>query len=68
MISCACLLDPKKTPMCWFGCSEMGVFVNRFTIYFSQFVNFEHIFSLCRFVRFGNGCCMEHVQGFEGSI
>jgi hypothetical protein len=53
MNSHASLFDPKKYSCvwCWFGHSEMGVFVTRFIIFFWQFVKFEPIFSLCRFVR-----------------
>ncbi len=48
--------------------SKMGVFVNGFTNCFLLFANFEHILSLCSFAGFGNGCCMEHVQRFEGLV
>jgi hypothetical protein len=46
MNSYGCLLDP-----CWFGCSEMGVFLMDLQTFFLQFANFEHIFLLCIFVK-----------------
>jgi hypothetical protein len=54
MNSCACLLDPKKIPMCvvlvWlFG---DGCFCKQFYKFFlSQFAKFEPIFLFCKFVK-----------------
>jgi len=45
----------------------MGVFVNQFIIIFLQFA-FESIFHFANLLGFGNGCCMEHLQGFEGLV
>jgi hypothetical protein len=70
MNSCACLLDPKKYSCvwCWFGCSKMGVFVNGFTIFFSNLSTFSTFFCFANLSRNGNGYDMEHLQGFEGLV
>ncbi len=64
MNSCGCLLDP-----CWFGRSKMGVFFNGFTnLFFCNLPTLRTFFCFAVLLRFGNGCCTEHVQGFEGFV
>jgi hypothetical protein len=53
MNSCACLLDPKYIFMCvvlvwWFG---DGCFCEWIYNFFFVICNFEHIFSVCKFVK-----------------
>jgi len=41
--------------------------VNGFIDFFKQFAKFEPMFSLCKFVRVSNGCCMMHSQPLQGT-
>jgi hypothetical protein len=67
MNSCAHLLDKKNTHVCGAAlATQRWVFLWMDLQIF--LVNFEHIFLLCRFVKVSNGCCMEHLQGFEGLV
>ncbi len=64
--SCGCLFDPKKIPMC--VVLVLAVFVNDFINFFLQFASLSPFFHFANLSRFGNGCCMEHLQGFEGLV
>jgi hypothetical protein len=43
----------------------MGVFVNGFTIFFSNLPTFNTFFCFANLLGNGNGCCMEHLQGLR---
>jgi hypothetical protein len=46
----------------------MSAFANGFINLFLQFPSLSPFFHFTDLSGFGNGCCMEHLQGFEGLV
>jgi hypothetical protein len=70
MNSCACLFDPKKIPMCvvlvW--PFKDGCFCEWIYNFFCNLPTLNTFFRFADLLRFCNGCCMEHLQRFEGLV